>query len=76
MPNCKCCGKPVSSGVVFHTECLGEPFDTEKAMSFIEQFAFLDSQLAYSNGTMLVPMSRVRDALVNKAGQERVHKNE
>ena len=72
MPNCKCCGKPVYSGVVFHTECLGAPFDAEKAMKFIEQFAFFDSQLAYSNGAMLVPMSRVRDALVNKAGQAEV----
>lgn len=45
MPNCKCCGKPVVSGVVFHTECLGESFDTEKAMNFIEQFAFLTAYI-------------------------------
>lgn len=25
MPNCRYCGKPVSSGVVLHTGCFGEP---------------------------------------------------
>ena len=53
-------------------ECLGEPFDTEKAMNFIDQFAFCDSLYSYTNRAMLVPLSRVRDALVDKAGQAEV----
>ena len=41
--------------------------DVDKAMLFIEDYAFKDEKEVYTNGAVLVPMFRVKQALVDKA---------
>lgn len=41
--------------------------DVEKAMQFLEGYAFKDDKEVYTNGTTLVPLFRVKQALVDKA---------
>ena len=41
--------------------------DVDKAMRFIEDYAFKDEEEAYTNGAVLVPLFRVKQALVDKA---------
>ena len=41
--------------------------DVDKAMRFIEDYAFKDEKEVYTNGAVLVPLFRVKQALVYKA---------
>ena len=41
--------------------------DVEKALAFIADYAFKDDKEVYTNGTVLVPLFRVKQALVDKA---------
>ena len=41
--------------------------DVDKAMEFIESYAFKDDKEVYTNGTVLVPLFRVKQAIVDKA---------
>lgn len=41
--------------------------DIEKALKFIESYAFKDEKEVYTNGTILVPLFRVKQALIDKA---------
>lgn len=41
--------------------------DVDKAMQFLEGCSFKDEQEIYTNGTILVPLFRVKQALVDKA---------
>ena len=41
--------------------------DVDKAMAFIESYAFADSKEIYTNGSELVQLFRVKQALVDKA---------
>lgn len=44
-----------------------EVLDVDKAMRFIEDYAFKDEEEVYTNGAVLVPLFRVKQALVDKA---------
>ena len=41
--------------------------DVDKAMKFLEDYAFKDEKEFYTNGTILVPLFRVKQAFVDKA---------
>lgn len=41
--------------------------DVEKALEFVEDYAFTDDKKVYTNGTVLVPLFRVKQAFVDKA---------
>lgn len=70
-------GKMLTShkGVVFTDDVLREiesipaadVLNVDKAMRFIENYAFKDEKEAYTNGAVLVPLFRVKQALVDKA---------
>lgn len=46
---------------------LEKQIDVDKAMKFIESYAFEDSKEIYTNGTILVPLFRVKQAIIDKA---------
>lgn len=41
--------------------------DIEKALAWLEDYSILDRHEVYTNGTLLVPLFRVEQALVHKA---------
>ena len=41
--------------------------DVDKAMECVEGYAFKDDQEVYTNGTVLVPLFRVKQAFIDKA---------
>ena len=41
--------------------------DADKALEWLEGYTFTDTKQVYTNGTVLVPMFRVRQALKDKA---------
>ncbi len=41
--------------------------DVDKAMAFVEEYAFKDDKEVYTNGSILVPLFRVKQAFVDKA---------
>lgn len=41
--------------------------DEDKALEWLEGYTFTDTKQVYTNGTVLVPMFRVRQALKDKA---------
>ena len=41
--------------------------DIEKALEFIESYAFKDEKKVYTNGSELVQLFRVKQALIDKA---------
>lgn len=48
-------------------EALEKQIDVDKALKFIENYAFKDSEEIYTNGTILVPLFRVKQAIIDKA---------
>lgn len=48
-------------------EALKKQIDVDKAMKFIEDYAFIDIKEIYTNGTILVPLFRVKQAIIDKA---------
>ena len=60
---------PLDYKMVLNTaiEAPEKQIDVEKAMKFIEDYAFKDSKKIYTNGTVLVPLFRVKQAIVDKA---------
>lgn len=41
--------------------------EVDKAMEFIESYSFKDDKKVYTNGSVLVPLFRVKQALIDKA---------
>ncbi|MBQ5655941.1 MAG: hypothetical protein IIV14_00720 [Bacteroidaceae bacterium] len=41
--------------------------DIDKALEFIEEYAFKDHKEVYTNGAELVPLFRVKQALIDRA---------
>ena len=41
--------------------------EAEKAMEWISKYAFADNDEVYTNGSMLVPLFRVKQALIDKS---------
>lgn len=41
--------------------------DADKALEWLEGYTFTDTKQVYTNGTLLVPLFRVRQALKDKA---------
>lgn len=41
--------------------------DVDKAIKFCEDYSFKDSKEVYTNGSMLIPLFRVKQAFVDKA---------
>lgn len=41
--------------------------DADKALEWLEGYTFIDTKQVYTNGTVLVPLFRVRQALKDKA---------
>lgn len=41
--------------------------DVDKAIQFLEGYAFKDDKEVYTNGTILLPLFRVKQALIDKA---------
>lgn len=41
--------------------------DVDKAIQFIEKYSFEDKERIYTNGSILVPLFRVKQSLVDKA---------
>jgi hypothetical protein len=48
-------------------EKLMDAVEVEKALKWLEDYAFADTEQVYTNGTELVPMFRVRQALEDRA---------
>lgn len=48
-------------------EALEKQIELEKAMKFIEGYAFKDEKRVYTNGSMLVSLLRVKQAIEDKA---------
>ena len=52
----------------FYDNCpLPDVVDAEKAMEWISKYAFADNDEVYTNGSMLVPLFRVKQALIDKS---------
>ena len=57
------------------TNCIAEVMNTpavdavdaDKALEWLERYTFTDTKQVYTNGTVLVPLFRVRQALKDKA---------